>query len=262
MAPDPTKLKTRLDSTCERFRGTIGYSLWHKRYQHRIDRLGDEVFPTASTIKVAVMSKAFEEIDAGRLGYSDRLPTTADDVRGGSGLLQFFKENQSVEVRMLIHLMIEVSDNTATIMLTRKPGTMEVNRHLQRLSLRETRLLALHPPDDAELKAYREKWGMGMCTPDEMVALLEAIVGHRAGSPTSCERMIRIMVHQFYDDLIGSSVPPWGVCATKSAGDLHERSRRYPLVFRQRGRGGHPFGCAGGKAVLSSAQAVGASQRK
>lgn len=224
MAPDPAKLKARLDATCEKFRGVMGYSLFHKRYQHRIHRLGDEIFPTASTIKVAVMSKAFEEIDAGRLGYTEKIPITPDDLRDGSGLLQFFKENQSVEVRMLIHLMITVSDNTATIMLARRLGTVEVNKHLQRLGLKDTRLLALHPPDDAELKAYREKWGMGMCTPNEMVALLDAILTNRAGTPAACERMIRIMAHQYYDDLIGSSVPPWVVCATKSGAISRSRS--------------------------------------
>ncbi len=224
MAPDPKRLKARLDAICERFRGVMGYSLYHTRYEHRIDRLGDEIFPTASTIKVAVMSKAFEEIEAGRLGYSEKLPITPEDIRDGSGLLQFYKENQSVEVKMLLHLMITVSDNTATIMLARRLGTVEVNKHLQRLGLNHTRLLALHPPDDMELKALRDRWGMGMCTPNEMVVLLDAIRTHRAGTPAARERMIRIMAHQYYDDLLGSAVPPWVVCASKSGAISRSRS--------------------------------------
>lgn len=224
MAPDPKRLKTRLDTICEKFRGVMGYSLYHTRYEHRIDYLGNELFPTASTIKVAVMSKAFEEIEAGRLGYSEKLPITPEDIRDGSGLLQFYKENQSVEVKLLLHLMITVSDNTATIMLARKLGTVEVNKHLQRLGLTHTRLLALHPPEDAELKALRDRWGMGVCTPNEMVALLDAIRTNRAGTPSACERMLRIMAHQYYDDLLGSAVPPWVVCASKSGAISRSRS--------------------------------------
>ncbi len=224
MAPDPRALKAKLDPICERFRGVMGYSLYHTRYNHRIDRLGDEIFPSASTIKVAVMTKAFEEIDAGRLRYSEKIPILPEDIRDGSGLLQFFKENESVEVRMAIHLMITVSDNTATIMLARKLGTVEVNKHLQRLGLKHTRLLALHPPDDIELKTLRDKWGMGMCTPNEMVALLDAIRTNKAATPASCDRMLRIMAHQYYDDLIGSSVPPWVVCCLKSGAINRSRS--------------------------------------
>jgi beta-lactamase class A len=223
MAPNPARLKATLDSICERFRGVMGYSLYHTRHQHRLNRLGDEIFPTASTIKTAVMAKAFEEIEAGRLRYDETLPITPDDVRDGAGVLQFFREKQSVSVKLLLHLMITLSDNTATVMLARRLGTLEVNRYLERLGLKHTRLLMLHPPDDKELKALRDRWGMGMTTPNEMVELLDAIRTGRAGSPAACDRMLRILSHQFYDDLIGISAPPWVVTATKSG--AIERSR-------------------------------------
>jgi beta-lactamase class A len=223
MAPNPARLKAKLDAICERFRGVMGYSLYHTRHQHRLNRLGDEIFPTASTIKTAIMAKAFEEIEAGRLRYEETLPITPDDVRDGAGVLQFFREKQSVSVKLLLHLMITLSDNTATVMLARRLGTLEVNRYLERLGLKHTRLLMLHPPDDQELKALRDRWGMGMTTPNEMVALLDAIRTGRAGSPAACDRMLRILAHQFYDDLIGSSAPPWVVTATKSG--AVERSR-------------------------------------
>ncbi|MEN3001710.1 MAG: serine hydrolase [Armatimonadota bacterium] len=223
MAPNPARLKAKLDAICERFRGVMGYSLYHTRYQHRLNRLGDEIFPTASTIKTAVMAKAFEEIEAGRLSYHETIPITPEDLRDGAGLLRFFREKQSVPVKMLLHLMITVSDNTATAMLARRLGTVEVNRFLERLGLKHTRLLMLHPPDDMELKALRNRWGMGMCTPNEMVELLDAIRTGRAGTPAACDRMLRILSHQFYDDLIGGSVPPWVVAATKSG--AIERSR-------------------------------------
>jgi beta-lactamase class A len=223
MAPNPARLKATLDAICERFRGVMGYSLYHTRHQHRLHRLGDEIFPTASTIKTAIMAKAFEEIEVGRLRYDETLPITPEDVRDGAGVLQFFREKQSVSVKLLLHLMITLSDNTATVMLARRLGTLEVNRYLERLGLKRTRLLMLHPPDDKELKALRERWGMGMTTPNEMVELLDAIRTGRAGSPASCDRMLRILSHQFYDDLIGTSAPPWVVTATKSG--AIERSR-------------------------------------
>ena len=56
----------------------------------RLDRRGDEPFPTASTIKLAVMCTAFEKQQKGELGYFDTRPITKDDLRGGAGFLQFY----------------------------------------------------------------------------------------------------------------------------------------------------------------------------
>jgi beta-lactamase class A len=57
-----------------------------------------------------------------------------------------------------------------------------------------------------------------------MVQLLDAIRTYKAASPAACERMLRIMSHQYYDDLIGSSVPPWVVACTKSGAISRSRS--------------------------------------
>lgn len=217
------RLQKELNEICAGFKGVMGYSLYHARHKHRIHRLGDEIFPTASTIKTAIMGKAFEEIAAGRLKYEDTLPIEPKDIRGGAGLLQFYRAGISPTIKELIHLMITMSDNTATIMLARKLETVAINDWLKRLGLKQTRLLALRPDSDAELVELNTRWGMGMCTPNEIVALLDAIRTGKAGTPAACDEMIRILSHQYFDSLIASNCPPWVTVASKSG--AVERSR-------------------------------------
>lgn len=223
------RLQKELNEICTNFKGVMGYSLYHARYKHRIHRLGNEIFPTASTIKTAIMGKAFEEIAAGRLKYEDTLPIQPKDIRGGAGLLQFYRAGLSPTIKELIHLMITMSDNTATIMLARKLETVAINDWLKRLGLKQTRLLALRPDSETELVELNSKWGMGMCTPHEMVSLLDAIRTGKAGTPADCDEMIRILSHQYFDGLIPSQCPPWVTVASKSG--AVERSRQTQPSF-------------------------------
>jgi beta-lactamase class A len=218
------KLQRELNEICMRFKGTMGYSLFHARHKHRIHLLGDEIFPTASTIKTAIMGKAFEEIAAGRLNYADSLPVQPKDIRGGAGLIQFYRAGLSVTIKELIHMMITLSDNTATIMLARKLETVAVNDWLKRLGLKQTRLLALRPDSDPELVEMNARWGMGMCTMNEMVTLLDAIRTGKAGTPAACDEMIRILRHQYFDGLIACQYPPWVTVASKSGAVDRSRS--------------------------------------
>ncbi len=228
------RLKAELDALAKPVKGIVGYSLYHTRQNHRIALNGDEIFPTASTIKVAVMGKAFEEVTSGRLGYLDKLAIAPDDRRGGAGFLQFYKDDAKPEIKELIHLMITVSDNTATIMLAKKLGVVAINEWLSRLNLKDTRLLSAIPPEEKELLALREKWGMGMATPNEMVALLDAIRTNKAGTVAACEAMIRILTHQYFDDLIAAQSPPWVPVASKS-GSIDASRSDIAIVFSPSG---------------------------
>jgi len=66
--------------------------------------------------------------------------------------------------------------------------------------------------------------GLGMTTPNDMVRLFEMIVDNKAGSSASCDRMLRILSHQYWDDCILSQVPPSVHAAAKSGALDHCRS--------------------------------------
>lgn len=101
----------------------------------------DEPMNTASVIKIPVMILAFRDADAGTLDLAERYPVRAEDVRGGTGLLRTFAAGVQPTTLDLITQMIITSDNTATdIMIAKVGGVARVNRFLDSLGFRETRL--------------------------------------------------------------------------------------------------------------------------
>lgn len=229
----PDALRKELDAIANKFHGKIGYSLYHSKTGDRLERLGDEQFPTASTIKLAVLCAAMEKMQRGEIGYDDTRPLTEQDRQYGAGLLQNYRAGTKVTLRELLHLMITESDNTATVMLGQWLGTNSINGWLDKRNLKRTRLLIPFPysgsfreAQAAEAKSWElfKIWGMGATTPNEMRMLMEMILDGRAGTPAACEEMQRILSHQYYDDGIASQIPPSVSIASKHGSQDKTRS--------------------------------------
>src|SRR5690242_3118980 len=110
-------LHKELDTIADQFHGTLGYSFHHIKTGDRLERRADEPFPTASTIKLAILCTATEKQQEGKIGYFDTRVYEASDKRGGAGFIQNYKEGTKLELKELLHLMITISDNTATTMM-------------------------------------------------------------------------------------------------------------------------------------------------
>ena len=75
-APPPkhdTKLEARLQQLVAPFRGTVGIYVSNLRTGRYAAIRADEIFPTASMIKVPIMLTLFQQIQDGRLGWLDTL---------------------------------------------------------------------------------------------------------------------------------------------------------------------------------------------
>ncbi len=230
----PIKLKTQLDDIATKFHGTLGYSLHNLKTGDRIDRQGNEKFPTASTIKLAVLCTAMDKQQKSEIGYYDKRPIAKDDLRGGAGFLQFYKDGSKVELKELLHLMITVSDNTAAAMMIRWLTPMEVNRWLDGHSLKTTRLLSQLPESETDLRTLSKTWGLGVTTPNEMRGLMEMVGDGRAGTPAACDEMHRILNHQYFDDGIAGQIPPT-VCVASKSGAVDESRSDVALVHAPAG---------------------------
>jgi beta-lactamase class A len=228
-----TDLKLQLDAITQNTQGMVAYSLHHRKTDDRLDKLGDEPFPTDSTLKVAIMCAAMEPVVSGKVGYHDTRQLIPEDKNAG-GFFFSYKDGTEIEFSELVHQMIAVSDNTATLMLMRWiGGAGPVNAWLQRHGLKKTRLIAQYPvPDELannaakveELKSEFARWGMGVSTPNEMRELMEMIVDGRAGSAAAVDEMWRVLTHQYKDSGIATQIPPWISVAAKSGRGPRSRS--------------------------------------
>jgi len=186
----------------------MGYSLKVLKSGQRIEYRGDERFPTASTIKTGVMVAAIQEVDEGKLRWTEQRPMPPPEQREASMWSFFLKEGTKLDLDGWVNLMITVSDNTALINVRNWIGTMEINRRLEALGLPNTKILGNAPPEATSVRRLRTMFGMGMTTPNEMNRLLELIYQRKAASPAGCDKMIRILSHDYWDDYIGITIPP------------------------------------------------------
>jgi len=74
----------------------------------------DEVFPTASVIKVAIVSELYTQAAEGRLSVNEMVEVTAETITGGSGVLSVLTPGVRLPLQDLAMLTICVSDNTAS----------------------------------------------------------------------------------------------------------------------------------------------------
>jgi beta-lactamase class A len=100
----------------------------------------DQPMNTASVIKLPVMILAYRDAEAGRLDLDERHTIRAEDLRRGSGLLQTFAVGLQPTLRDLVTQMVITSDNTATDLVIARVGLDRVNRMLDSLGYRHTRL--------------------------------------------------------------------------------------------------------------------------
>jgi len=154
------ELKAKMDKIAQDFGGVLGYSL-HFRGKHdeRIDLRGDETFPTASTIKTAIMCEAMHQVEQGKVKWDQQIPVQGEDYRQEGGFANDFKVGTSLPFDQWVHLMITVSDNTATMNLREFLGQKNVNDWLDALGFKNTRLLNGKKCDELGLRPLQQKWG-------------------------------------------------------------------------------------------------------
>ncbi|MFQ3586082.1 MAG: serine hydrolase [Fimbriimonadaceae bacterium] len=226
------RLKAELDAAARGFRGRVGYCVIDVATGRSIDLNGDDRFPSASTIKTALMVEAVNQVDEGKLNWTDKKPVPPTGSREASMWSFYFKDGTTLDLNGWVTLNMTVSDNTATIVLRDWLTQDAVNARMEKLGLRNT-LILRSGVSDQRLARLREMFGLGVTTPREMARLLQLILEGKAASRAGCDRMLRIMSQQYWDDWIGASVPPDVRVASKSGAISRSRSDT-AIVFGDR----------------------------
>ncbi len=209
----------------------MGYSVINLKTGTQICNRGDEVFPTASTIKTAIAFDVLMSAEEGKVKWTDQVSVPCQQDRQASMWSYFFRDGVKVDLDGWTNLMITVSDNTATIVLREHLTPTSINDRLAKLGLSNTRVLwSKFPESEPKLREFRDKWGLGMTTPNEMSRFLELVYKHKAGTAAACEKLMRIMSHQYWDDYTGESVPVDVRVSSKSGAISRSRSET-AIVF-------------------------------
>jgi beta-lactamase class A len=129
----------------------------------------DEVLPTASSIKIAILAEFYRQVQQSKLKFTDLYTLQQADLVGGSGIAEAFTPGVTrLTLRDVAALMISVSDNSATNIIIDRIGMDNVNALLDSLGLAHTRLRRKM----MDLKAATEG-RENIATPRELMILLE-----------------------------------------------------------------------------------------
>jgi beta-lactamase class A len=164
----------------------------------------DDVMPTASLIKVPVLTALYRAVDKGRVSLTDRIAYGDQHRCPGSGVLSRMTPGVEMTVRDAAVLMIIISDNSATNMVIDLVGLEQVNETMRAFGLKQTTIFQRL----GDMKAGLDARKMSVSTAGEMTRLLELIARHEAVSPEASEDMLRIMRRQDYRHEL-SRLLPW-----------------------------------------------------
>jgi len=230
---DTAALHRTLDSLARAHRGIVGYAVHNLDTGERLSLRGDEKFPTASLIKVAVLVTLFDLVEKGRMSLDDRLTMAKVDKVPGSGTLQFMHDGLELTVRDAAWLMSTISDNTATNLLLDKVGIRRVWEKMDSLGLRQTRIhakvfLARYTSVAPDSSA---KYGLGVTTPNEMARLFALLADGRAVSARADSTMLDILAHNEDGTKLLRLVH--GVRAPHKTGDVDQSRTDCALFYLQ-----------------------------
>ena len=229
---DTAALHRVLDSLADAHKGVVGYAVLNVDTGERLERRGDEPFPTASLIKVPVLVAVYELVEHDSLSLDDPVTMLELDQVGGAGTLQFMRTPMTLRVADLAWLMTTISDNTATNLLVDRIGVQRVWRKMEALGLSRTKIHGRSMVPGFRVSADSgRKYGLGVATPNEMARLYELLVRGRAVSARADSAMLEIMRHNSDDSKLRRFTG--GVRSAGKTGDVNASRTDCTLFWLQ-----------------------------
>jgi len=135
------KLEGSINEVDHNLDGVLGVAILDLDSGKKFLLHGDEVFPQASSIKIAVLAELYRQAQSGKLKLTDLYTVQTSDLVPDSDIMGGLTPGVTrITLRDLATMMISVSDNSATNVLIDRVGMENVNALLDSLGLVHTRL--------------------------------------------------------------------------------------------------------------------------
>lgn len=200
------KLEPKIRHLIIAYNGDIGIYVKNLKNGKVVMINADTIFPTASIVKVPILIGVMDKINRSELFYDSSFTYKDSLLYQGEDILGSFKNNEKILLKKMIMLMLTTSDNTASLWLQSLAGTgTRINAILDSLGFKNTRVNSRTPGRETNRNIY----GWGQTTPFEMGKLLEMIYYDKIFSAATCERMMRCLGRNYWDENEAiSQIPP------------------------------------------------------
>lgn len=232
-ADDPLwkKLDSCVGEVVDQFGGTMGLAIVDLSDGRTILRNADRVFPTASSIKIAILLELYHQDQEAPGGAPGKAKLDDLYVFNPKELVEFSQIMAGltpgvtrVTNRDLAQFMVAVSDNTTANILIDRVGKDNVNAMLRGLGLTKT-MLRRKMMDFVAAKRGEEN----VSTPQEMVGLLEAIYKGKTLTKELNEQLIK-QLSTLKESYIPHDLPP-GVQVANKPGNLQNVRTDSGIIF-------------------------------
>lgn len=218
----PDKILTKkIQELVTGFQGDVGIYVRHLKSGKTVELNADTLFPTASMIKVPIMTGIFDKIEKGEIKYDSVLEYRDSLFYDGDDIVGNFKDSGRIALGKVIMLMITTSDNTGSLWCQYMAGTgIRINELMDENGFHYTRVNSRTPGR----RPIWEQYGWGVTTPREMAELVVKIREGNMISPWASERMYRNLARIYWDGEALSEIPPYIHAASKQGAVDRSRS--------------------------------------
>jgi beta-lactamase class A len=176
-AQQDTPLVQELEKIAAAHHGKVALYAENLRTHQTASLSPDLPVQTASTIKLAILLDAAEQIRAGKASFDEKLVLTHENQVPGSGIIGQLDTPLPLTLRDVLHLMVTLSDNTATNMAIDRLGLDHIDKTIQQAGLHQTWLYKkVYKPATGPMPADQPKFGLGKTTPHEMAEIMTRLV--------------------------------------------------------------------------------------
>ena len=218
----PDKVLTKkLHALVKDFKGDVGIYVRHLKTGKTVEINADSLFPTASMVKVPIMTGIFDKMEKNELRYDSLLMFRDSLIYPGEDIVGTLKDSGRITLSKVVMLMITTSDNTASLWCQRLAGTgTRINEIMAENGFAVTRVNSRTPGREE----MRSLYGWGVTSPREMSELVVRIREGKMISPAASERMYRNMARIYWDGEALSEIPPYIHAASKQGAVNQSRS--------------------------------------
>ncbi len=189
------------------------------------------LFPQGSAIKIPILVEVLKQANEGKFKLTDKIKIEKKYQVGGSGVLKEFGDGLSeLSIYDLAVLMITVSDNTATNILIDLVGMENVNKTLEKLGFRNTKLQRKMIRPDASARGEEN-----LSTPFEAMKFMEMLYRGEIVNKEIAEQAIKILKKEKEANL--NKYLPQNIEIANKPGGIEGVTCEWGIVFLPR----HPY---------------------
>lgn len=222
------KLEVTINDVDRNLDGVLGVAILDLAADQKFLLHADEIFPQASSIKIAVLAELYHQAQTGKLKLSDLYTVQSSDLVPDSYIMAGLTPGVTkLTLRDLATMMVAVSDNSAANVLIDRVGMDNVNALMDSLGLTHTRLRRKM----MDLKAASEG-RENISTPREMMTLLEHLYRGKVLNKEMTDDFFKVLSTPKKDSFIPRDLPDNLKIANKD-GELEGVRNDSGVVFLQ-----------------------------